>query len=520
VSDVEGERGGWRWAVGSVLGLVLLAHLRFLILDPRLPWDANLAFDQLPLVYGALAAGRLGDLLRLVFTETSAGYDLLLAVPMLAGAPRPLVLELAGLGWTFTALACAVVITRRLFGGPAAAMALALLASGWGVVVFGRTTWVHVPELALVLVVLTCLVLDPALSRWRSVALVAVAGAGAMGLRPSGAAWVISLLPLLLWGVLRGQPRRGAMTRLAAVGLVWGLGACPAILELAPYLQGKLARRGGYAHVVQWDVLLHQLNMVVGLIPLVVGLLGLGALAVSRGRGERPARRGPALLLVAWLLLGGLLVLVFRAGVDNFPAIAVALAVLAGGGLARLPRPFWVLPGLVFALHWGVQWLAEPEGDPGSPLLREWLQAQPGLAYRVDRRLDPAVVMALLDTSCPPARVERCVIYVDHGLFAPSPEEPGRLELFLADREHVELLPVYVPGTGRVPDRAHAFASFGCAALDQHWDQRRPGWRGTADRVQRGAAMRPIWERDLGGDCSYTWLTPRGVLRHAEALPD
>lgn len=506
--------------MGLVLGLVLLAHLRFLILDPRLPWDANLAFDQLPMVYGALEAARPGDLLRLVFTETTGGYDLLLALPMLAGVPRPLVLELAGLVWTFTALGCAALIARRLFGGSAAALALALLASGWGVVVFGRTPWVHVPELALVLVVLTGLVLDPSLSRRRSVVVVALAGAGAMSLRPSGVAWVLSLLPLLAWGVLRGWPRGPALARLGVVGLAWGLGAVPALFELAPYLQGKLARRGGYAHVVQWDVLLHQLNMVVGLIPALVGLLGLGALALRRGRGDQPAPTGPVLLLATWLVLGGLLVLLFRAGVDNFPAVAVALAVLAGGGLARLPRPLWVLPGLVFALHWGAQWLPEPAGDPSSPLLREWLQAQPGLAYRVDRRLDPAVVMALLDTSCPPARLDSCVVYVDHGLFNPSPEEPGRLELFLAEREHVELLPVYVPGTDRALDRAHAFASFGCAALDLHWDQRRPGWRGTADRIQRSASMRPIWERALGGDCRYTWLTPGGVLRRAGALPD
>ncbi len=510
----------WRWVVGLLLGLVLLAHLRFLILDPRLPWDANLAYDQLPLVIDALRSGRLGDLARLVLTETTGGYDLLLALPMLAGLPRPLVLELAGLGWTFTALVCSVLIARRLFGGVAAALSLALLASGWGVVILGRTPWIHVPELALVLVALCCLVWDPALTRWRSVALVGLAGAGALGLRPSGAVWVLSLLPLLLWGALRFQPRRVALARLTAVGLIWGLGACPAVVELWPYLAGKLARRGGYGHVVQWEVLLQQLNLAVGLIPAVVGLLGLGALAVRHAPADAPVPRGPVLLLVAWLLLGGLLVALFRAGADNFPAVAVALAVLAGGGLARLPKPFWALPGLVFALHWGAQWLPEPARDPSSPLLREWLQAQPGLAYRVDRRLDPAVVMALLDASCPAGGDRGCVIFVDHGLFAPSPEEPGRLELVLAGRERVELLPVYVPGTDRAAPRAHALASFGCAALDEHWDTRRPGWRDAAQRVERRAALLPVWERDLGGGCGYSWLTPRGAIPHPELLPE
>jgi len=512
----------WRWGVGLILGLVVIAHLRFMALDPRLPWDANLCYDQLPLVFEALRklpSPGLGRIVRLVFTETTGGYDLLLALPMMLGAPRALVIELFGLFWVLSSLLCVALVARRVFGGPAAVMASALLASGWAVVVLGRSTWIHVPELALVLMVFCALVLDPPLRRWSSVALVALAGGGAMGIRPSGAVWMACLLPLLVYGLLRHPPRRGGWARLGAVLIGWGVGAIPTLMELWPYLHGKLQRRQAYGHVVEDVTLLRQVWNIVGVLPVILGVLGLVVLAVRFRKAVPPSARGPVLTLLAWLLLSPVLVLVFRAGLDNFPAFCVALAVLGAGGLAQLPKPLWLLPILAFLVHWTPQWLPERPKQRVQPLVRTYLQALPGLSYRVEARLDPAVVTSLLDATCPPARRERCMVVVDHGLFSPSPEEPGRLEIFLMDRPRVELLPVYVPEASRWGHEAHVFASYSCRFLESSWSARRPGWDEVGRGVRARGRMELVWERDLGRGCVYRWYTPGGKLLFPDRLP-
>ncbi len=518
MTDRGGERA-WLWWLGGVLVLVLLAHLRFLILDPRLPWDANLAYDQLPLVHDALVRPDPRWLLREVFTQPTAGYGLLLALPMAVGVPRPLVMELFSLLWVGLALGCVAGVARRLFGGPAAAIAVALLAGGWSVVVVGRSTWIHVPELALVLLLLWTLVRDPPLRRWSSVVLVALSGAMAMAIRPSGLLWVGSTLPLLLWGVLRGQPKALALGRLAVVCAAWALGACPAVVELWPYLSGKLGRREAYQGVTEVPVMLRQLGMMIGPTTAAVGVLGLGALTLRHRRALAPEGRGPVLVLLAWLLITPAVVLGFRAGFDNFPALAVALALLGAGGLAALPRPLWVLPGLVFLAGWLPQWLPEPKADRVIPLLRTWTQAQPGLCYRVEDRLDPATVRSLLDASCPSPDQGRCVVAVDHGLFSPSPEEPGKLELFLAGRQRTEVIATYVHDTVRWGHEANAFASFGCGFLEERWLQRRPGSQRVARQVLQRGGFAEVWGQDLGQGCWYRWYTPGGMLLDPEAMP-
>ncbi len=510
----------WRWGLAAVLGLVLLAQLRFLILDPRLPWDGNLCYDPLPPIFDALR-GREGGWASLpgrVLGESTGAYALLLALPMALGFPRAAVLELASLLWVSLALGCTALIARRLFGGPAAAMAAALLAGGWSVVILGRTPWIHVPEIALTLLLLCALVRDPGLRRWRSVLVVAGAGGLALSLRPSALVWVGSTLPLLVHGVLRAHPRPAGSARLAVVAAAWALGACPVVVELWPYLQGKLGRREGYEHVVDSAALLRQVRLQVGEAPLVLGGLGLGLLA------WRPSRlveggRGPVLVLVGWLLATPGLLLGFRAGLDNFPAFSVALALLGAGGLARAPRAVWLLPGLAFLSGWLPQWLPDDTGPAEFSVTRLRRAPHPGLAYRVENSIDPAVVEALIDASCPPRARRRCLVAVDHGLFSPDPEEPGRLELFLLGRERVELLPVYVRGTPPRAGQAQAFASYGCSHLEPHWRQRRPGWERAAADVQRSGGFEPVWERELGSGCTYRWLAPRGKVASPQRLP-
>jgi hypothetical protein len=507
--------GAPRWGLGVLVALVLLAQLRFVLLDPRVPWDPNLCYQRLPELLAALRRPGPGwaEALGLALTETTAAYDLVLALPMALGLPRIPVLEGFGLLWVAAVLLGTAGIAQRLFGARAALLAVALLASGWSVVVLGRSGWIHVPELALVLLALWALLRDPGLERWGSALLLGLAGAGAMSLRPSGVVWVASLLPLLLLGSRRHL--RASSGRLVLVAGLWALGATPAAVELLPYLQGKLERREGYEHVVAPAVLLRQLALHAGLVPTALGLLGLGVLL--RSRGSLPAPRGPLLLLGAWLAAGPLLVLGFRAGLDNFPAVIVAMAVLGAGGLVRLPRPFMVLPLLVFALRWLPQWLPEHPAPPRLPAARELLQDHPGLSYRVDARLDPAVVLALLDASCPFAGT--CRVLVDHGLFAPGPEEPGRHELFLLGRERVEPLPVWMPDSQQQPLPVSALASYGCESLDPLWDKRRPSWRQDAAGLRRKLRLELVWEADLGNGCRYRWFTPRGQVHHPERMP-
>ena len=184
------------------------------------PWRLNRSYQVLPDLYGALGEpGGIGEALRLAMTASNGVYNLLLAAMMRTFGRSFALMDVFDVIWVATILIAAWAMARRLSGPPAALGAVALAGNAAGVVLMGRQGWIHVPELALITVALAALVGDPGLGRRRTVAVVALAGAGALTLRPSAVIWIGTLIPVLAWGYRDARSRRSRALRLGAIAL-------------------------------------------------------------------------------------------------------------------------------------------------------------------------------------------------------------------------------------------------------------------------------------------------------------
>jgi hypothetical protein len=529
---------GWTLAASAVGLAVVVAHIRFAAIDGRPPVDLNRSYQLLPDLYAALGeSGRLGEALKVAISESNGAYNLLLAALMRTVGRSFALMDVFDVGWVAVILIAVWAMARRLSGPPAALAAVARVGNAAGVVLMGRQGWIHVPELALISLVLAVLVGDPGLDRRRSVAAIALAGAVALTLRPSALIWIGTLVPVLAWGFRDARSRRRHALRLGAIALVWAIAAAPTALAIREYLGHKLSMRGRYEAVEDTPGLLHQwsgsLALPAGGPSLVAAALGLLGVAVAVVAIRRLGPRFVVLLLL-WLGLPLLLQLYFVTGPEDFPVIVVALAVLGGAGLARLHR--WAPVAVVvlwFPSHL-VQWLPPTTDEPG-PGEEEWREdgeieddgipepwllltgmfrgePQPGNHYLPYPALHHRDVLARVDAACGPPSRARCTIDVYHGLFHPFGEAPGDLALFLAGRDHVEVLPVWSQrAAGRRPP-SPGYARYTCDDLEDHWRARFPELADREARILADGHYREVWSRELPGGCRYAWFTPGGVL--------
>jgi hypothetical protein len=331
---------------------------------------------------------------------------------------------------------------------------------------------------------------DPELDRRRTWALGIGCAALALSLRPSAAVWVLALVP-----IVRGASRR----RLFVAAVVLGVATVPALGEVGPYLSGKLAIRENYAARVA--PLGQQLLTLIG--PW-VGLPALAGTALwIRSRPVHPARW----TLSAWLVGPFVAWAVFRAGLENFVVLAPALAIAGGLGLATGRRGL-LLAGLGFALLTGVQvvptdtaetvWERLPGTTPG------WYRESLGDQFRPWSGYGAREFPRLLDAVCPTQAEHRCLVAAEQGLFSPDTEDPGRLGLLLLGERRVDLR---VVSQERAPlPGAAAVVRFEC-----------PG-DSDVRRVQL-PGLGVVWSRDVGQDCTVSWLVPGGQAVRPEALP-
>jgi len=495
---------GWDLATLGILAAMVVAHVRFAAVDQRTLLDQNLCFAGLPGIHAALAwPPRVGFLFEQLATTSAGWYGLLLAATMRLTGLRQPVFEVFLLVWMVLALGCGTLLSRRLWGPRGGFCGACLLASSWLIAGAARTTWIHVPELAPLLGALYLLLRDPALRRPASAFGVAVLGAAALSLRPSGIIWIATLLPLLR--VLVPFPGPQARRRRAAVGLAWLAGLVPTVWQLPEYLGTKLEMYARYTHLTGFRPIQEHLANTFGRGIGAVTLLGLLLLPLAlRGRRAVPAG---VWLLAAWVGIALGLALGFRAGLDNFPEITVALAALAAGGLARGGWVTALLPALPLAwLHAG-QYL--PSSSPLARALPGFLDLgrafddHPGNFFRPLRDPPLAEVLQALDAVC--GQRTRCALLVDHNVFHPFGEEPGALDLFLVGREDVEAVALY--HTGRLPDLANAdgWVSRRCDADEQTWQGRHPGLDRIVQELVASHRFTVVWERPDRAGCSSTW---------------
>ncbi len=512
----------WDLATAALILGVLAGQALFAVLDLRMPRDPGLYYKLLPALYQALEHPiEQADAIAGALVQSSGWYNLLLAAGMHVLGRGPLVMELAMGLWVGLLLLGTGLLARGV-GGPSAGFnAVALGASMPLVLVMGRTPWIHIPEAALAVLVLVAWHRDPALQRWRTVISLGLGGALAITLRHSGLVWIAPLAPLLLW--TDGRPR--AWRRIPLVILCWALALVVPIIELQRYLEAKMGARERY--VSQLPQLLEQAVSNLSWPTLWICGLGLALLILRRPRWPRQPL---APLLVLWLLLAGIMWVMFRAGLDNFTPAAPALAVLAGLGLARLGA-WGAAPALLcFIVTTLPQWLPHSAVQPfmrvpGFPDFTAG--THPNNHYRPWDGFAWAQVGGLLEATCGPALGEPsgvepgqgCVIAVDHGLFSPFTEDPGKLELFLMGADEVHL--ISLRDLQEMPKLAQlqALATYDCLEREEHWRERYPLTRQVLADMLDGYDLHPVWKEELSPACYYLWMTPEGALLDEAALP-
>jgi hypothetical protein len=444
-----------RLPVLAIVAVTCAGHALSVVLARDLPRDLNLAYLALPPLYA-------GDVRLLL--EPGGWYNGLLAAWMRLVGPSGPAFAAVPIVWVALTVLGAAGMARAWAGDRAAIAAAAVAAQAPAIVMIARTGWIHAPEAALLSLGGWALATDPALSRWRTVAALAVTGALALSLRTSGLVWV---------GVLAVASLRG-WRRLPWVLAAWALASAPLWPTFAQYVGGKAGVRERYAMTVEG--LGHQLLFHLG--PGGCALVLLGA-ALLRVRPPVPL----GVLVGGWAAAALGLYAAFRAGLDNFPLLYVAAAVVAGAGLGART---WAT-GLAVAAWLAYTGVTAWHDLTGPP--------KPDQA---------ATIARLLDETCPTrSPASPCVVVADDGLFAPFPEEPGRLELFLMGEEATRVTSLRETRmNGPAP---HAFATWSCPAQrggprDPRGQQKRAG---LVARWGMAEVARTPFE-----DCEFVWMRP------------
>lgn len=478
MNDATGIRARGPLVVAVCTALLMVAYF---VVDGRPPRDPGLYWADVPRVTRAMGGHRWDMLVQVV---TRPGGWLVIAVAAVARLARGVWLfELVSLVSVVAVVGSAGRIGASVGGARGTDGALwggwlgALMAAGMPlVVVQGRIPWIHLPEAALLGLLLVILVEDPRLERRGAWVEAALLGAALASVRHSGLVWLCTALPLL----------RGRAWLLV---VPWLVGSVPAVLELWPYLLSKSGARANYAALL--PSLFGQIGWLVG----GPGLLALGVGLVARWRQRRWDRTAT----VALGMLGtvALMWVVFRAGIDNFTPMVMALVVLAAPGAGRLST-----------------------GIVGLGMLGVWIYTfVPGLErdsrtlYRASSAAEVELIQELLERSCV---AEPCRVGVPSGLFQPHGEEPGHLELWALGMDGIFIVDLRngARALGQIP--VAAVAQWDCGASEQDWLLRFP----RSDEWRRYGhselGLRPAWVYRPDDQCAFVWWTVGGTLEGSD----
>ncbi|MFZ5481392.1 MAG: hypothetical protein ACOZNI_31820, partial [Myxococcota bacterium] len=263
-----------RWLVGAIGAVACAGHALGIATAPELPRDMNLAWQQVPAMYAQLAAGEWGRFGALAVGPGGWIQAAMAAWLRLVG-PGPAAFSAPAIRWVGLTIV-SVAGMAWAWGGPRAGVAAAAtVAQLPAIVMVARTGWVHTPEAALMALAGWAHAADPKLTRARTLAALAIAGALTIMLRPSGLVWVAVLAVVVRsWKPLP----------------FWAIAALPTLPVLRQYVGGKVGVRERYAETVEG--LAHQLFFHLG--PLGCVLVALAVVLAIRGRVR------PPLLLGLW----------------------------------------------------------------------------------------------------------------------------------------------------------------------------------------------------------------------------
>ncbi len=478
----------WDAAAAIVAAAVVGSHVRFFALDGRFPEDHGLYYTRVPdawRFWGDLSV-HAGDLVTLLAAR-GGWYEALLGAALRVFGRTPEVFDAVVAIWMPLIVVLTGLLARQLAGSAAAVFAVALAGSIPWVVVHGRTPWIHIPEAALVLGALTVWAGDQALERRRTRLVLALTGALAVSLRPSGLVWMAPLAVAL-------APWRGR--RSWWVLAVWGIAAVPALRDVAgEYMSAKLDARADYEALLPsaWSQLLE------GLGPL--GLLVIDASVLAMILKRRWSGRVGA-VVGCWVASAVAMWWIFSVGLDNFVVVAPGVAVLASAAAVAVhPQLAWVP---VFALL-----LSRAPGGVPHPSPKDFKAPWTGFS--------PRTMEGLFTASCPDGRA--CAIGVDRGLFTWFGEEPGDLALFLMGHDDVTVEDLRFRRGDGLP-AVQAAATWSCPGLERDWDRKYPDAGENLAEVVEAQELMVVWRYAVSGTCTLLWMTPGGELLVPEALPE
>ncbi len=490
------------------MGLVAVAHTHFILTDGRLPQDMGLYFQELPALHRAWWGKAPSELITATLVE-SGGWTQVLLSGFLAMVGRSgTAFRLFDLLATVACVGLTGAVAWRAAGHQAGLIATMLAGLTPMIVVTGRSSWIHIPELALLLAAVLIWARDPELSRRRTVMALIFTGGLCLTMRPSALVWLGTLVPLLLLQV-RARPRA-----VVAVLVGWGLTLPIALSNFGQYMEAKGFARERYARSV--PELSHEIVGQLGPVLCALALIGV-ACAISRKIGKL------GLLALCWVVIGFLLYGHFRAGLNNFSPMAAGLCILAATGLARRLGHWGMRLALAgFLFSYSLQWLPPPgPNDPAKgKALAMTRPSAPGNFAIPYTGFGARLVVALIESSCTDPEAP-CSVVVDQGLFQPFAEDPsGQLERFLAGLDNVSVLDLSRPGM-RLPEQApNGLARFACGERNAKWRERHPHSKDNLKRIIEAHDLRMAWSRHFGADCRYGWMMPAGARLDLATAPD
>lgn len=513
----------WDALTLALILLLVAAHLRFAMLDQRLPQNINHSYGVISHLHDLLSnEGGLTQALRTAALDIAGWYNLLITVCVKVFGRTPLVLHFFDILWLALVLVGTALIARRLWGPVAAFAAVALIPpDGHDIVIMARLSCIHIPELALLLGVLVPLVYDQRLSRWSTAVVVGLAGAGALSIRLSSLIWMGTLLPLLLLCALPRPGRHKTLKKLGVILAFWALAIPPLWVWMQEYIREKISHRTSHHGDLSLELFLGNFTSDLGRWVFGLGLVCI-LVAVARWR-PRAWRFLPVLL--CWLLVPSLLFLLFIAGTQDFPMYYVAFALLAAGGLSRLPRafrPLLLLLLLLWCPYYIAQWLPESTARSLSSVVRYGARHERDSIinpFRVYDGIRPAHFRALLQATCPKDGATRCRVYINQGLFTPQPLDfaSSTTGLFFLGQRDVQVRKIPDP-EDMPPDPPHALASFFCASFDGHLPPDLARMNRRSRDFIREHRFRTVWRMQVDAQCEYVWSTPDGTVRRPDKL--
>lgn len=489
----EGAFGTDAAAVCAILGLLAALQLDFVLRDTRLPRDTNAALGHVPELAAAIQAGQAGEVLA-GLARTGGWQELAIAGLALLSGRSPLVWHAWYTGWLLLAVGGLARATRAV-RADAVLPAVALFAGFPLPLEQARIGWIHLPELALILLAVAVLLDDEPVGGLRG-ALVGGCLALLGTLRGSGLAWAAVLaLPALA---------RARFDRAALAWVLGGLGL--ALLVTGAGIPGYASEKVGAA--VRYAALGGANGLFLLRLSLGLATSWVVALAVGLGVSAWPSGRRLALagLVVFGIVVPLVSVFALSAPVTNTPVFLAATALLGGVGLATLGRwGRWGAVVLSLPLLLGQLFPARVTVPLGLPLSLARYWRDDAQNYQRPYPQGVAPLIGELLAACV-ARVRPCSIVTESGLFSVTPEEPGRLELFFlgyAPDEVVLLAPTQVKPTFPVD----VVARYQCEGATEGWARQHPEYAEAAEAliVARGLTAERVLP--VGPGCSYRWYT-------------